>query len=135
MGLAISLSNNEQDVGETIMALRNLFRSARGPLVPNADVANCEGAPAFSLTPKHDLAQRVSTGCLAGTFYASAEAQLADLLRLASEVEPEFVARAAVQARVRGRMKDAPAVLLASLSRRAPAVFERAFPRVIDDAR
>jgi 60 kDa SS-A/Ro ribonucleoprotein len=117
------------------MALRSLFRSARGSYVPPADAANREGAPAYRYTPEHSLAQLVSTGCLAGTFYASAEEQIETLLRLAEAVEPEFVAKAAVHARERGRMKDAPAVLVASLSRRAPGVFERAFARVVDDGR
>src|SRR5262245_60237121 len=89
----------KQEHRSKAMALRNLFRSARGRMIPSADVANREGAPAYRLTPKHELAQLVSTSCVAGTFYASAEQHLADLLRLASLVEPDFVARAAVHAR------------------------------------
>lgn len=117
------------------MALRDLFRSARGPKIPPADAANREGAPAFHYTPRHALAQLVSTSCLAGTFYASAEESLAEALRLAGEVEPDFVAKAAVHARRRGRMKDAPALLLASISARSPEWFLRAFPAVVDDGR
>ncbi len=117
------------------MVLRDLFRTARGPQIPSADAANREGAPAFRYGPKHLLAQLVSTSCVAGTYYATAEEQLARLLGLAREVEPDFVAKAAIHARRRGRMKDAPAVLLASLSTRAPDLFARAFDAVADDGR
>ena len=71
----------------------------------------------------------------AGTFYASAEDHLRELLALAAEVDPTFVAKAAIHARARGRMKDAPALLVAWLSKAAPDVFAAVFPRVIDDAR
>jgi 60 kDa SS-A/Ro ribonucleoprotein len=117
------------------MALLDLFRSFRGPLVRPADAANSEGAPAYALTPEHELAQLVSTGCLAGTFYATAGEQLEQMLALAGRVAPEFVAKAAVVARARGRMKDAPALLVATLATRAPALFAAVFPHVIDDGR
>jgi len=117
------------------MALKTLFRSLRGLLIPASDTVNREAAPAFALTPKHKLAQLVSTSCLAGTFYASAEEHLAELLALAAQVEPTFVGRAAIYARQRGRMKDAPALLTAWLSKAAPDVFAAVFPRVIDDGR
>lgn len=117
------------------MALLDLFRSFRGPLVRPADAANSEGAPAYALSPEHELAQLVSTGCLAGTFYATAGEQLEQMLALAGRVAPEFVAKAAVVARARGRMKDAPALLVATLATRAPALFAAVFPRVIDDGR
>jgi 60 kDa SS-A/Ro ribonucleoprotein len=124
-----------QNPWTTVMALKNLFRSARGPLLPAADTVNREGAPAYRLTPQHALAQLVSTACMAGTFYASAQEQIETLLRLAAGVEPDFLAKAAVHARRRGRMKDAPAVLLAVLSRRAPDLFVKAFPLVVTDGR
>ena len=117
------------------MALKTLFRSVPGPLLPAADAVDREAAPAFALTPKHALAQLVSTSCLAGTFYATAETHLTELLGLAAQVDPTFVGKAAVHARVRGRMKDAPAVLLAWLSKAAPDVFAAVFPRVVDDGR
>jgi 60 kDa SS-A/Ro ribonucleoprotein len=117
------------------MALKNLFRSARGPRIPSADAANHEGAPAYSLAPKHALAQIVSTSTIAGTFYATAADHLDTVVDLASKVEAEFVAKAAVHARRRGRMKDAPVVLLATLSTRAPALLAKAFPLVVDDGR
>lgn len=117
------------------MALKNLFRSIRGALVPPAPTLNHAGAPAYELTPKHKLAQLVSTSCVAGTFYASAEDHLAALLALAQEVEPGFVGKAAIVARQRGRTKDAPALLTAWLSTSAPDVFAAVFTRVIDDAR
>jgi len=117
------------------MALKNLFRSMRGAFLPAADLPNREGAPAFLLTPKHKLAQLVSTSCIGGTFYASAEDHLTELLALAAEVDPTFVGKAAIHARTRSRMKDAPAVLVAYLSKAAPDVFAAVFSRVVDDGR
>ncbi len=117
------------------MALKTLFRSIRGAFAPVADTTNRESAPAFALTPKHKLAQWVSTSCVAGTYYVSAEAHLVELLALAAEVDPTFVAKAAIHARARGRMKDAPGLLVAWLSKAAPDVFAAVFTRVVDDAR
>src|SRR5262245_56030783 len=95
-------SGNHERRKTNAMALRSLFRSARGRQVPVADAANREGAPAYSLSPKHALAQMVSTACMAGTFYASAQEQIETLLRLAAGIEPDFVAKAALHARSRG---------------------------------
>ena len=85
------------------MALRDLFRSFRGPQAPAADATNRAGGPAYALEPKHALAQLVSTSCVAGTYYATAGEHLDDLLRLAGAVDPAFVAKAAVHARRRGQ--------------------------------
>ncbi len=117
------------------MALKSFFRSIRGAFIPPADTTNREAAPAFELTPKHRLAQWVSTSCIAGTFYASAETHFDELLALAAQVDPAFVGKAAVHARARGRMKDAPVALVAWLSKTAPDVFAAVFPRVVDDGR
>jgi 60 kDa SS-A/Ro ribonucleoprotein len=50
-------------------------------------------------------------------------------------VSPEFIAKTAVYARERGAMKDMPALLLAVLSRRDPALMDRVFDRVVDSPR
>lgn len=117
------------------MVNRNLFASIRGKLARAADARNLAGGPACALSAEEALAQVAATGCLHGTFYASDEEQLGAVLALASETDAEMVAKTAVWARERGLMKDAPALLVASLASRAPDVFRRAFPRVVDDAR
>ena len=117
------------------MANKTLFATLRGKLLPKTDALNREGAPAYALMPKHKLAQLAVTGTLSPTFYASANAQLDDVLTVAAQVEPEFLAKAAIWARKRGHMKDMPALLLAALSTRDPVMLARAFPRVIDNGR
>ena len=57
------------------------------------------------------------------------------MLDLCGRVTPEFVAKTAVYCRERGHMKDMPALLLASVSRRDPKLMDRAFDRVIDSPR
>jgi 60 kDa SS-A/Ro ribonucleoprotein len=117
------------------MANRTLFRSLVGRLIPAADARNRERAPAYRFPPRHALAQLAATGCLNTTFYADAEHQLRRVLDLAERVTPEFVAKTAVYCRERANMKDMPALLLAALSRREPALMDRVFDRVIDSPR
>ena len=117
------------------MANKQLFASTRGALIPATDSRNHEGSPAYGYSPKHALAQYAATGCLNGTFYATAEDQLGTVLGLAGEVDAGFVARTAVFARRRGAMKDMPALLLAVLSVKDRALFARVFDRVVDDGR
>jgi len=117
------------------MANKNLFQSTVGKLLPHANARNDEGAPAYAFTPKHALAQYAATGCLNGTFYASAGEQLDKVLALAGQVEPEFVAKTAIYARERAFMKDMPALLTASLSVLEPSLLEPVFERVIDNAK
>ncbi|MEM6946416.1 MAG: RNA-binding protein, partial [Pseudomonadota bacterium] len=107
------------------MANKTLFASLRGRLVPEATARNAEGAPAYAYAPKHALAQLAMTGTLGQLFYASPEAELATAVRLAEEVEPEYLAKAAIHARAKGHMKDMPAVLLAVLARVDPVLFRR----------
>jgi 60 kDa SS-A/Ro ribonucleoprotein len=99
------------------------------------DAVNEAGGTAYRLAPKHALAQYVMTGCLNGTFYASAKEQLDDVLLMAGEVEPEFVAKLAVAAREKGFMKDMPALLLAVLSVRSPGLMAEVFDRVVDNTK
>ncbi len=116
------------------MASLTLFRSSSSAS-PATDTVNEAGGAAYALPARHALAQLASTGCLSTTFYASAETQLDQTLRFAAAVEPGFLARTAIHARERGRMKDMPALLCAALAGRDVALLERVFPRVIDDAR
>jgi len=117
------------------MANKTLFRSLIGALVPKADAINEAGGPAYSLSPEQALAQFASTGCLNTTFYATDAEQLDRVMTLAERVSAEFVAKTAVYCRERGYMKDVPALLLAVLSRRAPALLDRVFDRVVDSPR
>ncbi len=121
------------------MANKTIFASTAGRLIPAATARNRAGAPAYAYEPRHRLAQLAATGTLGHTFYADAEAQLADILSIVPEVEPAFVARAAIYARRRGHMKDVPALLVALLSRgaspEAAQAFGAAFRGVVDDGR
>lgn len=116
------------------MANRSLFRSLRDRVRP-ADTINEAGGRAYALPPEHALAQFASTGCLNGIYYASAEEQLDQVLRLCGGVAPSFIAKVAVHARTESHMKDVPALLVAALSVLDPVLFERVFPRVIDNPR
>ena len=117
------------------MANQNLFRTSRGPLPPTANTVNEAGGVAFAFSAEHALAQLAATGCLHGTYYASAEQQLATVLELAGRVDAELLAQTAIFARRRGHMRDMPAVMLAVLSLRDPKRLAAVFDRVIDNGR
>jgi len=112
------------------MANQTLFQSLIGAFLPSTDVVNDAGGKAYAMQPKQALAQYAATGCLNGTFYAGADAQLETVLALAQQVEPEFVAKVAIHAREIGHMKDVPALLLAILAVRDVQVVKRVFARV-----
>lgn len=103
--------------------------------LPETDTVNLAGAPAYKFRDAHALAQYAATGCLNGTFYASAESQLDNTLKLCAKVNPEMVARIAVYCRKEGYMKDMPALLTAFLCQNSPEMFKKAFPKVIDDVK
>src|SRR5262245_35400492 len=103
-------------MGDDNMASKTLFQSIVGSFLPRADAFNEAGGVAYRMPSKQALAQYASVGCLHGTFYASGEDQLAAVLNLCHEVEPEFIAKTALYARTKGHMKDMPALLLAVLS-------------------
>ncbi len=117
------------------MANKKLFKTAPGPLLPETDTVNFEGAQAYSMKAEQALAQYVATGCLNSTFYASAEFQLGGLIKMALRVDPLFAAKTAVYGREKAYMKDAPAVLCALLSVTAPELLVKVFPRVIDSGK
>lgn len=117
------------------MANKGLFASAVARLLPQADALNREAAPAYSYGPEAKLAQLAATGTLADNFYGTAETQLADVLDAARQVDPLFVAKAAVYARASGAMKDMPALLAAYLTVADPDLSVSVFGRVIDNGR
>lgn len=117
------------------MANKTLFQSLRGVLLPKTDTVNEAGGPAYSLSPKHALAQYAMTGCLNATYYASAEDQLQKVLALAQEVDALFIAKTAVYARKKGFMKDMPAVLCAALSKKDPQLLRTIFDRTMDNGK
>jgi 60 kDa SS-A/Ro ribonucleoprotein len=117
------------------MVNTQLFQTRKGRLLPEANVRNAEGGPAYAFGPRHQLAQLAATGCLSQTFYANAEVQLDRVLALTREVEPDFVAKAALYARQAGHMKDMPALLAAVLTTRDPALLSRVFGRIIDNGK
>ena len=94
------------------MANKTLFKSLIGKLIPTTDAINEERAPAYALSPKHQLAEYAATVCLNTTFYATADEQLTKVLELCADLDAEFIAKTAVFCRERGFMKDIPAIHL-----------------------
>lgn len=117
------------------MANKSVFASTKGRLLPKATALNAEAAPAYAYCDAHALAQLAVTGTFGGMFYQSPQEELDYVLAVAEAVEPRFLAQAAIHARQQGHMKDMPAVLLAVLARRDPALFRRAFGRVVDNGK
>ncbi|MCM5680638.1 VWA domain-containing protein [Schlegelella sp. S2-27] len=117
------------------MVNTQLFQTIKGTLLPAADAQNQANAPAYAYAPRRRLAQLAATGCLNHTFYANAQTQLEAVLKLAAEVDPEFVAKTAVYARKSGHMKDMPALLAAALSVRDVQLLGRVFGRVVDNGK
>src|SRR5690242_774460 len=117
------------------MANATLFRSLIGALIPRTNARNEAGGLAYLRSPEQALAQLAATGCFNATFYSGAEIQLDRVVDLASRVAPEFVAKTALYSRERALMKDMPALLVAMLSRRDPALMDRVFDRVVDSPR
>lgn len=117
------------------MANKTLFKSLIGKLMPTTDALNDERAPAYALSPKHQLAQYAATACLNTTFYASADDQLVKVLELCADIDAEFIAKTAVFCRERGFMKDMPALLCAVLSVKDRELLNVVFPRVIDNTK
>jgi 60 kDa SS-A/Ro ribonucleoprotein len=117
------------------MANKNLFQTLAGALTRRPDTRNEAGAPAYALSSEQALAQYAVTGCLNGTFYASAGDQLTQVLELAMACDAEFVAKTAVYARRQSLMKDMPALLCAVLAVKDQALLVRVFPEVIDNGK
>jgi 60 kDa SS-A/Ro ribonucleoprotein len=117
------------------MANKSVFATIKGKLLPRADAVNHEGAQAYSLTHNQALAQLASTGTFNATFYADAREQLDEVLKLAWQVEPEFLAKTAIHAYETGHMKDMPALLLAVLSMMQGHDFDLAFRRIVKNGK
>ncbi|MGJ8640878.1 MAG: TROVE domain-containing protein [Opitutaceae bacterium] len=117
------------------MANKTLFKTSPGRLLPSANTRNEAGGSAYRLDPKQELAQYVMTGCVNGTYYASAQGQLDKVLKLCAEVSDTFIAQLALYARKQGYMKDTPALLCAVLTTRDPQVFDWVAHDVIDNAK
>ena len=114
------------------MASKTLFQSIVGKLLPKTNAVNEAGGIAYLRSAKQALAQYAAVGCLNGTFYTTGEDQLTTVLKLCSEVEPEFIARTALYVRTKGYMKDMPALLLAVLSVKDPGLMAEVFDRIVD---
>ncbi|MDQ7774676.1 MAG: RNA-binding protein [Paracoccus aminovorans] len=117
------------------MANRSVFAAPRGRLLPRAQASNAAGAKAYAHGAEHRLAQLAMTGSFGGGFYQDAQAEVSALVAAAMAVEPGFLARAAIHVRAKGHMKDTPALLLAVLSGRDPALFAAVFGRVVTSGR
>lgn len=124
-----------EEEAQSAMANKRLFKTTVGKTLPATNARNHHNVAAYEFSPKHMLAQYAATGCLNGTFYASASEQLTKVLELCAKVDPAFIARTAVYCRKRGHMKDMPALLCAVLAVRDRDLLAAAFPRVIDNAK
>lgn len=116
------------------MANLQIFNTLLAKL-PATNTVNEAQAPAYAYTAKHKLAQLAMTGCFNQTFYAGAEAQLADVLALVAELDAEYIAKTAVYCRERGLMKDMPALLTAVLAAKGANQLPAAFGRVINNGK
>ena len=116
------------------MANTTLFQSIKNRFT-KTDTHNEAGGIAYTLTPKQQLAQLAATGCLNNTFYADAQSQLDQVLKLAESLDPEFIAKTAVYARQKGFMKDMPALLLAVLAQKDVNMLARVFDQVVDNGK
>ena len=116
------------------MANTTLFQSIKNCFT-KTDTYNEAGGIAYTLTPKQQLAQLAATGCLNNTFYADAQSQLDQVLKLAESLDAEFIAKTAVYARQKGFMKDMPALLLAVLAQKDVNMLARVFDQVVDNGK
>lgn len=116
------------------MANTTLFQSIKNRFT-KTDTYNEAGGIAYTPTPKQQLAQLAATGCLNNTYYADAQSQLDQVLKLAESLDAEFIAKTAVYARQKGFMKDMPALLLAVLAQKDVNMFARVFDQVVDNGK
>lgn len=116
------------------MANTTLFQSIKNRLT-KTDTYNEAGGIAYTLTPKQQLAQLAATGCLNNTYYADAQSQLDQVLKLAESLDAQFIAKTAVYARQKGFMKDMPALLLAVLAQKDVNMLARVFDQVVDNGK
>ena len=98
------------------MTMNKIFQTRKGRLVPSATVKNRAGGPAYQLPDEQALIQMAVTCTFNGTFYATAQDHLDDVMKLCANLSPDFVAKVAVYSRKFGYMKDMPAYLVADLA-------------------
>lgn len=77
---------------------------------------NRAGGKAYKLEDAEALCQYAVTSTFSDVYYAKAEEQLDEVKRICKNVSPELIAKVAVYARERGKMKDTPAFLAAYLA-------------------
>ena len=116
------------------MANTTLFQSIKNRFT-KTDTYNEAGGIAYTLTSKQQLAQLAATGCLNNTYYADAQSQLDQVLKLAENLDAEFIAKTAVYSRQKGFMKDMPALLLAVLAQKDVNMLARVFDQVVDNGK
>jgi 60 kDa SS-A/Ro ribonucleoprotein len=108
-------------------------------MAPKATTVNEAGGKAYAFSDEHGLAQYAATGCINGTYYASAQDQLKTVLKMADSCSSEFVAKTALWCRTQGFMKDMPALLCCVLAARSDeqsrSLLQSVFPRVIDNGK
>ncbi|NHZ66372.1 vWA domain-containing protein [Massilia genomosp. 1] len=117
------------------MANAQLFQTLKGIFVPRADGLNAAGAAAYSMSPRHQLAQYAATGCLNSTYYVNAQSQLATVMELCEKVDTTFIAQTAIYCRERGYMKDMPALLTAVLAAKGAPELTPVFRRVVNNGK
>lgn len=118
------------------MSNTKIFASAStGARTKAADTVNSAGGRAYALSTKAALAQMALTGVFNDTFYTKAEDQLAQVKKLAAQVDNEFLAKLAVYARQNGFMKDTPAYFAALLAHRDVQLLAKVFDRVVDNGK
>lgn len=98
------------------MTMSKVFQTRRGRLVPPATVKNRAGGPAYQFSDEQALIQKAVTCTFNGTFYATAQEHLDEVMELCSKLDPKFVAQVAMYSRRFGYMKDMPAYLVADLA-------------------
>ena len=74
------------------MANTTLFQSIKNRFT-KTDTHNEAGGIAYTLTHKQQLAQLAATGCLNNTYYADAQSQLDQVLKLVENLDAEFIAK------------------------------------------
>lgn len=97
-----------------------------------SNAVNAAGGTAHLRSNEEALAQAMVTGTANDGYYTTGEAQVEEFVRLAKAVPVEFLARAVVYGRRKGRMRDMPILGLAVLSTRDPKLTARIFPHVVD---
>lgn len=101
------------------MPRQNVFQTGFGPPagnVPRATVRNEAGGKAYEYTPKALATQLAMTSTFRKSFYIEGGVQVTNFLNAIDAVgDLEFIAKLAIYARHKGKMKDAPVAILARM--------------------